>query len=52
MSSNVVTIPDDHLLGVADVMISQHIRRLPVVVEGGAVGTVSRADLCRALLGE
>jgi CBS domain-containing protein len=48
----IVLNPDDDLMRVADVMISRQIRRLPVVLDGKAVGTVSRADLCLALLGE
>ncbi|HEY3049835.1 MAG TPA: GRAS family protein [Polaromonas sp.] len=48
----IVLKPEDDLMLVADVMISRQIRRLPVVVDGKAVGTVSRADLCLALLGE
>jgi len=32
-------------------MISKQIRLLPVVDEGRLVGTISRGDLCRAVLG-
>jgi CBS domain-containing protein len=33
------------------VMTSKQIRRLPVVGGGKLLGTVSRADICRAALG-
>jgi CBS domain-containing protein len=43
--------PDDKILKAASLMISKQIRRLPVVdVQGKLVGTVSRADVCRAVL--
>ena len=42
--------PDDPLLKAAAVMTSRMIRRLPVVHEGRFIGTVSRADICWALL--
>jgi CBS domain-containing protein len=32
------------------VMIDRGIRRLPVVDDGALVGTLSRADLCRAVI--
>ena len=41
---------DDQLLKAASTMISRYIHRLPVVDNGKLVGTVSRGDLCRAVL--
>ena len=41
---------DDQLLKAASTMISHYIHRLPVVDNGKLVGTVSRGDLCRAVL--
>ncbi|MEY3014905.1 MAG: hypothetical protein RIT45_3640 [Pseudomonadota bacterium] len=47
----VVMRPDDKILKAASIMISKQIRRLPVVdLNGKLVGTVSRADVCRAVL--
>jgi CBS domain-containing protein len=43
--------PTDDLLRVAEIMTGRMIRRLPVVDNGRLVGTLSRADLCLALLG-
>ena len=40
----------DELARAAIVMIDRGIRRLPVVDGGALVGTVSRADLCRAVI--
>ena len=40
----------DELARAAIVMIDRGIRRLPVVDEGALVGTLSRADLCRAVI--
>jgi CBS domain-containing protein len=40
----------DELARAAIVMIDRGIRRLPVVDDGTLVGTVSRADLCRAVI--
>lgn len=45
----VVLSPDDTLLRAATLMASRQIRRLPVVHNRQLVGTVSRADICRAL---
>ena len=42
--------PRDELLKAAIVMVNLQIRRLPVVDAGRFVGTVSRADICRAIL--
>lgn len=49
---NAVTLNShDELLKVAVVMVTKHIRRLPVVDNGKLVGTVSRADVCQAIFG-
>lgn len=42
--------PDDELLGVAATMTMQKTRRLPVVADGKLVGTISRGDICKAVL--
>ncbi|GAA3455388.1 CBS domain-containing protein [Dactylosporangium matsuzakiense] len=42
--------PGDQLARAAVVMLDRGIRRLPVVDDGRLVGTVSRADLCRAVI--
>jgi CBS domain-containing protein len=42
--------PDETGLRAANVMIARQIRQLPVVEAGRLVGSLSRADLCRALL--
>ncbi|WP_062433192.1 CBS domain-containing protein [Herbidospora daliensis] len=42
--------PADELARAAIVMIERGIRRLPVVDGGNLVGTLSRADLCRAVI--
>jgi CBS domain-containing protein len=43
--------PDDHVAKAATVLINRQIRRLPVVEEGRLVGTVSRANICQAVVG-
>ncbi|HUT78122.1 MAG TPA: CBS domain-containing protein [Polyangia bacterium] len=43
--------PGDELLKAASAMINKQIRVLPVVDDGRLVGTISRGDLCRAVLG-
>ncbi|MFI5914775.1 HPP family protein [Dactylosporangium sp. NPDC051541] len=40
----------DELARAAIVMLDRGIRRLPVVDDGTLVGTLSRADLCRAVI--
>ncbi len=47
----IVVSPDDHVAKVATVMVERQIRRLPVVDKGKLVGTISRADICRAVVG-
>jgi CBS domain-containing protein len=42
--------PTDDVARAAVVMVDRGIRRLPVVDGGTLVGTVSRADLCRAVI--
>ncbi|WP_214107485.1 CBS domain-containing protein [Acrocarpospora catenulata] len=42
--------PVDELARAAIVMVERGIRRLPVVDDGTLVGTLSRADLCRAVI--
>ena len=42
--------PTDEAASAASVMAEKQIRRLPVVDERKLVGTVSRADICRAVI--
>jgi CBS domain-containing protein len=42
--------PTDELARAAIVMVDRGIRRLPVVDNGALVGTLSRVDLCRAVI--
>ena len=43
--------PDDHVAKVATVLLEKGIGRLPVLQDGRLVGTVSRADICQAIVG-
>jgi predicted transcriptional regulator len=43
--------PDDHIGAAVTVFIDRKIRLLPVVDDGRLVGTISRADACRAVIG-
>lgn len=47
----VVMHPDDHVAKAATILIARQIRRLPIVAGGRLVGTVSRANVCRAVVG-
>ena len=43
--------PSDHVAKAATVLLNKQIQLLPVVKDGKLVGTVSRADVCRAIVG-
>jgi CBS domain-containing protein len=47
----IVLAPEDPLLKAVTVMLNLFIHGLPVVHQGKVVGTVTRADICRGLLG-
>jgi CBS domain-containing protein len=47
----IVLRPDDHVAKAATVLIERQIRRLPVVQDGRLIGTVSRANICQAVVG-
>ena len=48
---NAITLkPEDPLLKAANIMAVKKMRRLPVVKNGKLVGTVSRGDICKAVL--
>lgn len=47
----IVVRPDDHVAAAAAILVDRNIRRLPVVDDRTLVGTVSRADVCRAVVG-
>ena len=42
--------PSDELIKAASAMVNKQIRVLPVVESGVLVGTISRGDLCKAVL--
>jgi predicted transcriptional regulator len=46
----IIVAPDDHIAKVATVLVSKQIRLLPVIEAGKLVGTISRADICRAIV--
>jgi CBS domain-containing protein len=52
IKKSITVAPDDELLKAATVMVTKQIRRLAVVDGERLVGTVSRADICWALLSE
>ena len=48
---NPITLdPNDELLKAATTMAMKNMRRLPVVKDGKLVGTMSRGDICKAVL--
>lgn len=47
----IVVDPEDHVAKVATVLLDKGIGRLPVLKDGRLVGTVSRADICQAIVG-
>ena len=47
----IVLDPHDHVAKATTVMIDLNIRLLPVVKNGKLVGTISRADICQAVVG-
>jgi CBS domain-containing protein len=46
-----VVSPQDHIAKAATVMIDQNIRQLPVIRDGMLVGSISRANVCQAVVG-
>ena len=47
----IVLDPQDHVAKAATVMIDLNIRLLPVIKDGKLVGSISRADVCQAVVG-
>lgn len=47
----IIVDPEDHVAKAATVLLNKQIHLLPVVHEGKLVGTISRADVCRAVVG-
>jgi predicted transcriptional regulator len=43
--------PEDHVAKATAILISKQIRLLPVVKDGRLLGTVSRANICEAVVG-
>lgn len=46
----IAVAPDDQAAEAATIMIQKQIHLLPVVHDGQLVGTVSRSDICRAVI--
>ena len=47
----IVLDPENHVAQAATILVDKHIRLLPVVRDNKLVGTISRADVCRAVVG-
>ena len=47
----IILDPENHVAQAAAILMDKHIRLLPVVKDSKLVGTVSRADVCRAIVG-
>ena len=43
--------PENHVAQAATILVDKQIRLLPVVQDSKLVGTISRADICRAVVG-
>lgn len=53
MTAKVLTcIPTDRVAGIMALMVSRHVRHLPVVADGKLVGMVSVSDLLQLRLAE
>lgn len=50
ISDPIVVSPDSDVVKAAATMAAEKIQRLPVVEDGKLVGTISRADICSAVL--
>ncbi len=51
MTPKIISVtPDMHLMMILDIMIKKHVRRLPVVLDGEAIGMVYISDLFSLLL--
>ena len=48
--NSIILKSSDEVAQAATIMVEKQIRRLPVVDEGKLEGTVSRADICRAVI--
>jgi predicted transcriptional regulator len=48
----IVLDPKDHVAKATMLMIDLNIRMLPVIKDGKLVGTISRADICQAIIGK
>ena len=53
MTENALTVTEDKdLMSVAETMLAEKIKILPVVRDGMLIGTVNRAEVCSALMDE
>jgi len=51
INKNAITIhPDDNVISAARIMVEKQIRLLPVIESGKVIGTISRAEICWALM--
>jgi CBS domain-containing protein len=47
----ITLLPEDHVAKASAILVSRQIRLLPVVKDGRLLGTVSRANICQAVVG-
>lgn len=53
MTEHAITVDEDQdLTSVAELMLSEGVKILPVVRDGALIGTVNRAEICSALMDE